>query len=141
MTSQFLAIFYLNDLDHYIKEALRCKYYIRYMDDFLILDTDKARLKVVFAEIERKLNEINLSVNPKSRIYNCSSGFIFLGYRYFLDQKQQLHIKCYAKTRIKIRRRLKYLEKHDREKYRLSLASYQGYFIGESEHKKKRPKN
>jgi len=141
MTSQFLAIFYLNDLDHYIKEALRCNYYIRYMDDFLILDTDKARLKVVFAEIERELNEINLSVNPKSRIYNCSSGFIFLGYRYFLDQKQQLHIKCYAKTRIKIRRRLKYLEKHDQEKYRLSLASYQGYFIGESEHKKKRSKN
>ena len=32
MSSQFLAIFYLNDLDHYIKEKLKCKYYIRYMD-------------------------------------------------------------------------------------------------------------
>ena len=41
MTSQFLAIFYLNDLDHYIKEELKCKYYVRYMDDFLILDTNK----------------------------------------------------------------------------------------------------
>ncbi|MDO4526613.1 MAG: RNA-directed DNA polymerase [Candidatus Saccharibacteria bacterium] len=35
MTSQFLAIFYLNDLDHYIKEELKCRYYIRYMDDFV----------------------------------------------------------------------------------------------------------
>lgn len=47
MSSQFLAIFYLNELDHYIKEKLKCKYYIRYMDDFLILDNDKEKLKVV----------------------------------------------------------------------------------------------
>lgn len=47
MTSQFLAIYYLNDLDHLIKEQLRCKYYIRYMDDFVILDTNRARLKDV----------------------------------------------------------------------------------------------
>ena len=32
VTSQILAIYYLNDLDHYIKEKLGCKYYIRYMD-------------------------------------------------------------------------------------------------------------
>ena len=31
MTSQFLAIYYLNELDHYIKEDLGIKYYIRYM--------------------------------------------------------------------------------------------------------------
>ncbi|MBR3056236.1 RNA-directed DNA polymerase [Candidatus Saccharibacteria bacterium] len=34
MTSQFLAIYYLNDLDHYIKEVLGCRWFIRYMDDF-----------------------------------------------------------------------------------------------------------
>ncbi len=38
MTSQFLAIYFLNGLDHYIKEELKCNYYIRYMDDFLIFD-------------------------------------------------------------------------------------------------------
>lgn len=32
MTSQILAIFYLNDVDHYIKEELKFKYYLRYMD-------------------------------------------------------------------------------------------------------------
>lgn len=32
MTSQILAIFYLNDMDHYIKEKLKIKYYIRYQD-------------------------------------------------------------------------------------------------------------
>lgn len=33
MSSQFLAILYLNELDHFIKEKLKIKYYIRYMDD------------------------------------------------------------------------------------------------------------
>jgi len=47
MTSQFLAIFYLNDLDHYIKEKLKHKYYIRYMDDLIILDTNYNKLKIV----------------------------------------------------------------------------------------------
>ncbi len=35
MTSQILAVYYLNDLDHFIKEKLRIKSYVRYMDDFI----------------------------------------------------------------------------------------------------------
>ena len=37
MTSHVFAIFYLNDMDHYIKEELKIKYYVRYQDDFLLL--------------------------------------------------------------------------------------------------------
>ena len=33
MTSQILAIFYLNDMDHYIKETLKIKYYVRYQEN------------------------------------------------------------------------------------------------------------
>ena len=40
MSSQFLAILYLNELDHYIKEELKIKYYIRYMDDGILLHRD-----------------------------------------------------------------------------------------------------
>lgn len=47
MSSQFFAIYYLSEVDHFIKEQLRCKYYIRYMDDFLILDTNKSKLKSI----------------------------------------------------------------------------------------------
>ena len=73
MTSQFLAVFYLNDIDRCIKERLHCKYYIRYMDDFLILSHDKDELYRVWEVIEEKLGELKLTVNPKSAIYNCSS--------------------------------------------------------------------
>ena len=45
MSSQFLAILYLNELDHYIKEELKIKYYIRYMDDGILLHKDKEYLK------------------------------------------------------------------------------------------------
>ena len=73
MTSQFLAVFYLNDIDWYIKERLYCKYYIRYMDDFLILAHDKDELYGMWKAIEEKLSELKLMVNPKSAIYNCNS--------------------------------------------------------------------
>ncbi len=45
MTSQFLSIFYLYKLDHYIVNNLHIKYYIRYMDDFVLIHHDKDVLK------------------------------------------------------------------------------------------------
>jgi retron-type reverse transcriptase len=44
LTSQLFANIYLHELDFYIKNTLKCKYYIRYMDDFIILDADKKKL-------------------------------------------------------------------------------------------------
>lgn len=82
MTSQFLAIYYLNDLDHYIKEILRCKYYIRYMDDFLILDSSKENLKLIWSKINQEIIKLNLKTNSKSNIYRSSRGFSFLGFNY-----------------------------------------------------------
>ena len=48
MTSQVLAIFYLNDLDYFIKETLKIKYYVRYQDDFLLFHPSKEYLKYIF---------------------------------------------------------------------------------------------
>ena len=89
MTSQFLAIFYLNDLDHYIKEELKCKYYVRYMDDFLILDTDKEKLKKKQTLIIQQIEKLNLKVNKKSNIYKSSNGYTFLGYKYKVINNNQ----------------------------------------------------
>ena len=130
MTSQFLAIFYLNDVDHYIKEVLKCRYYIRYMDDFLIFGYDKKYLQKIRGEIEKQLEGLNLRVNPKSTIYNCSgNGFTFLGYRYFVDERQRLRIVCMAHTVRRVRKRLRLLTRHNPEKAGRSYEAYRGYFL------------
>ena len=50
-TSQYFANIYLNELDHFIKEKLRVKYYIRYMDDFILLVKNKNEAKYLFHKI------------------------------------------------------------------------------------------
>ena len=79
MTSQALAKFYLNDLDHYIKEELKIKYYVRYQDDFLLFNESKEYLKYCFEKIKDFLEKEHLKLNGKSRIYKNTNNFIFLG--------------------------------------------------------------
>ena len=80
MTSQFLAIYYLNELDHFIKEELGIKYYIRYMDDRLILSTDKNYLFYCLnlKEIEKIIFKYKLNLNKKTRINYIKNGIEFL---------------------------------------------------------------
>ncbi len=79
MTSQILAIFYLNDMDHFIKENLKIKYYVRYQDDFLLFHQSKKYLKYCLNELHNFLNTQKLSLNKKTRIYKNTNHFIFLG--------------------------------------------------------------
>lgn len=126
-TSQFFAIFYLNNLDHYIKEKLRCKYYIRYMDDLVILDDNKDNLIKVFNSIKVELSKLKLEVNNKSNIYKCSNSFKFLGYKWQVVNNK-LKISSNNKTYYRIKRRLIKLENSDYLKYIKSKGSYCGYF-------------
>lgn len=79
MTSQVLAIFYLNDLDHFIKETLKIKYYVRYQDDFLLFHPCKNYLKYCLNEIKKFLEKEKLVLNKKTRIFKNTDNFIFLG--------------------------------------------------------------
>lgn len=79
MTSQILAIFYLNDFDHFVKEELKIKYYVRYQDDFLLFHPSKEYLKQCFEKIKEFLAKEKLELNKKSRLYKNTNNFIFLG--------------------------------------------------------------
>ncbi|MBQ8157048.1 RNA-directed DNA polymerase [Candidatus Saccharibacteria bacterium] len=139
MTSQFLAIYYLSDLDHYIKEKLGCRYYVRYMDDFLILSTSKAKLRRVWRELERKLDtEYHLALNPKTAIFPCRRGFVFLGFR-FRTHEAKLRVDAAPRTRRRIRLRLRELARQDRLDYWHSLASYYGYWRATTTVRRKMP--
>ena len=79
MTSQILAIFYLNDLDHFIKESLKIKCYVRYQDDFILIHHSKEYLQYCLMEIKKYVEKEGLKLNPKSRVYKNTNNFLFLG--------------------------------------------------------------
>ena len=109
MTSQCLAIFYLNDLDHFIKEKLKIKYYIRYQDDGLIFHESKEYIKFFFKEIKEFLDKEHLKLNNKSRIYRNTNNFIFLGRNLKGKYAKYRNIK----RKIKYRKKLYEIEKID----------------------------
>lgn len=84
---QLLGISILNPMDHYIKEKLRIKEYVRYMDDFILFHEDKAYLEYCKKQIEKGLKARGFVFNPKkTRIYPISEGVKFLGFRFTLTE-------------------------------------------------------
>lgn len=84
--SQLLALAVLDDLDHYIKEKLHIKYYIRYMDDLVLIHEDKEYLKYCLSEIKKKLNEIGLKLNNKTGFCKLNQGIKMLQWRFILTR-------------------------------------------------------
>ena len=84
-TSQFFANVYLNDLDQFVKHRLKAKYYIRYVDDFVILHRDRAVLEKWKKEIDLFLSSnLRVELHPeKSSVMELRHGITFLGFRIF----------------------------------------------------------
>lgn len=83
--SQYLANFYLTYLDHYIKEVLKVKKYLRYADDMVLLSNNKEELQKVLKEIERYLEtKLNLKVKSNYQIFSIKDrGVDFVGYKHY----------------------------------------------------------
>jgi hypothetical protein len=82
LTSQFFANVYLNELDHFVNEVLGCTLYVRYVDDFVIVDNDLALLRSIVPTLDTFLWEkLRLHIHPK-KIYlqPICNGVDFLGY-------------------------------------------------------------
>ena len=81
MSSQLFANLYLNDFDHWIKEDLRIREYIRYVDDLVILGESAAELQAISARIAERMAADGLVIHPrKVRLAPVSAGVPFLGY-------------------------------------------------------------
>lgn len=128
LTSQLMANIYLNELDQFVKRKLGMKYYMRYMDDFVILHNDKEILNILLKTIEGFLSkELGLKLNNKTCIRPLDLGLEFLGYKIWWS-----HIKLKKKTALKMRRNLKKnLKQYQRgeknfESANSTFQSYQG---------------
>jgi len=84
LTSQFLGNVYLNELDHFVKEALCRSRYLRYMDDFVVLSDRRSELRDGRARIADFLSRLRLVLNPaETRVWRTTDGVEFLGFRVF----------------------------------------------------------
>lgn len=102
-TSQWFANFFLQDLDHFIKENLHIKYYIRYIDDFVMFDSNKRKLHKARVEIEKYLYNEKLSLKSNWQVFKTDCRPIdFLGFKFYRD-KTILR----KKNSLRIKRRLK----------------------------------
>ena len=81
LTSQFFANVYLNELDQFVKHTLKCRYYVRYVDDMVLLDPDPAVLLRWRDQIEQFLfRQLGLRLRDAGLLQPVSNGVDFLGY-------------------------------------------------------------
>jgi retron-type reverse transcriptase len=129
LTSQYFANVYLNGFDHYIKETMQCRAYIRYVDDFVIFSDNKDQLHEFIPVMQEYLNTLRLKLHPrKCQVSRVNDDVPFLGWQVFPDRR-----RLKRKTGVRIQRKVKILvdEYHQNlasvKDLKASLASWQGH--------------
>jgi len=107
-TSQWFAVLYLDDLDRYIKEKLRVKAYIRYMDDFILIHRDKEFLRKCKDEIEKVCRRLKVRLNKNKTQIGClKDGVDYLGFNHTLTATGKVTRRVRASAMIRHKRYLK----------------------------------
>lgn len=135
-TSQYFANFYLQDLDHYIKEQLHIKCYVRYVDDFVILGNNKKELHKIRIAISEYLDKLGLKLKRNYQVFRFDyidrktgkrkGRFIdFMGFRFYRD-KVIIRWKTFIKAMRKFRKvsKLKVIDIHSARQ----VLCYMGHF-------------
>ena len=103
LTSQFFGNLYLSRFDHFVKEFLRVKGYIRYVDDTLYFSNSKEFLLECIEKIKDFLQEYRLRIHPlKIKLLESENGFIYLGHKVF-----KTHFRLTSKAIRRGRKNLK----------------------------------
>lgn len=106
-TSQWFANFFLQELDHYIKQSLGAKYYIRYVDDMVILGPNKKKLHSMRRLIENFLGQVKLSLKDDWQVFPVRARPIdFLGFKFYRG-----HTTLRARNALRIRRRVRLVKR------------------------------
>ncbi len=101
LTSQYFANHYLCGLDHWVKETLKAKAYVRYMDDMVLWHPDKAFLQAAKKRIEGFVEEKLLCQLKPAQLNRSQLGLPFLGYRVFPH-----HVRLLQKSKQRFIRKL-----------------------------------
>ena len=97
LTSQYMANHYLVGLDHYIKEVLRIRAYVRYMDDMVLWADEREELKQAHEAIEAYIQEVLRCELKPEQLNKCYRGLPFLGFRIY---PQRIRLNRQSKKRF-----------------------------------------
>ncbi len=107
-SSQWFANFYLSKFDHYVKEKLQIKYYIRYMDDWMAIVENKEEAKQKLEAMKTFLeNELKLKTNKKTQIFPLKNGVDFLGFHVYITDSGKVVRKIRTASKRAMKRKLK----------------------------------
>lgn len=131
--SQISALFYTNDLDHYIKEHHKMKFYGRYMDDGYIICESKEKLRECLQTIIKFSEGLKIKVNlKKTHIARIDKGFMFLNRHWLLKETGYIKTKPSHSTlqRLKKRyRKIKDIATSDAQiRYKASVNGFLKFF-------------
>lgn len=111
-SSQWLALYYFDRIDRLVKEKLRIKGYVRYMDDFILIHRDKRYLQYCLEEINKVRNEeLNLEFNQKTQIGLAYNGIDFLGFNHILTNSGKVIRKLRFSSKQRMRKHIKTIRK------------------------------
>ena len=105
--SQAIALIIANDIDHYIKDIKKCKYYYRHMDDGVVFLKTKEELHALFDGMKEISDNLGLEFNTlKTHVTKSSKGFTFLKVRYFVPDSGKIVKNLTRKGITRMRRKL-----------------------------------
>jgi RNA-directed DNA polymerase len=132
-TSQFFANVYLNELDQFIINELKCDYYVRYVDDFILLSESKEELLNWFWKIKDFVEtHLSLSLKNEAKLLPLSNGIDFLGYiirphSIFVRKRVLTNFKQKIKEYNELVKSNE-LDDFDKKQFIATKASYFGHF-------------
>jgi retron-type reverse transcriptase len=114
-TSQWFALYYLDSVDRLIKEKLRIKHYVRYMDDFILLHHSKEYLRYCLREITGHCrDELRIELNSKTQVFPMRNGVNYLGWHFCMTETGKVIRKLSTQGKKRIKRRLRKLQQQYR---------------------------
>lgn len=107
---QIAGIGILNSMDHFVKETLHIEYYMRYMDDFILIHHDKQYLLECKARLAQMLMSLDCQFNTKkTNVTPLSDGIEFLGFHFRLTETGKVVMTLNSKNVKHERKKLKKL--------------------------------
>jgi RNA-directed DNA polymerase len=84
LTSQWLGNYMLQEIDYVVKQAIRTKYYIRYMDDMVFFGASKRKLHHTIKAVDAELNKMDLRLKGNWQVFPLKARALdFMGFRFY----------------------------------------------------------